>query len=175
MSRELRDFAESILRQNERLLADVATLTTERDAAMGKLAQLRKQICRFNSFEPKQDLLDVIDGAAPVSVGEVDGFLVGDLVLAPGCGGRISRVVGVEAGIKLSTHERYHNADPSKLVRKPVAIGDMVRCISGPFKGRTGRVVWHCDRGAVPCMSVCTGPGEGSFWTEPSHLVAVSS
>ena len=173
MTRELRDFAESLLRidseremwwersqelakesrllaaANHSLLADVATLTTERDALAARVAELEAKL------EP----------AAPVE--EVDGFRVGDLVSAHGCAPEpIARIVLGYVhldGAGFSTHSRG-------LTRKPVAIGDTVRCVSGPFAGRTGRV----EHDYVASMSVCTGPGEGSFWTTPTKLVAVA-
>jgi hypothetical protein len=103
---------------------------------------------------------------APVETAEVDGFRVGDLVSKSTFKG-YKPITGV--GMTF-VYVNGYTAQFGSFTRKPVEVGDTVRCVSGAFAGRTGTV----EQDRVVCMYVVSSGGEGAFWTEPSKLVAVA-
>lgn len=132
-------------------VAELTVMTAQRDSWFAKATTLAEQLHALQSATPTP-------AAEPVNL---DGFRVGDLVLAPGSDGRVSRIVGVQMGIKLSTHEWHHNADPSKLTRKPVEVGDTVRtrysnrAVVAQGPDSDGRVLFEED-GTIYSAPLCT-------------------
>jgi len=182
---DLRDFAQSILRlDDERIMwweekkrvqveRDQAgrmcdEARAERDAARSELAGVAAQrdahLTRSVELATRVTELEARLAAAPVE----DGFRVGDLVVAYDYAPEpIARFVKGfaqldKAGLSIAVE---------CLTRKPVEVGDTVRCVSGAFAGRTGTVVHVCfGRDA----RVQSEPGGGCFTTEVAHLVAVA-
>ncbi len=112
---------------------------------------------------------------APVETAEVDGFRVGDLVrnlasapsLAWGTVRHLSRFVEVEyAG---APHRIAYCSD--ELTRKPVEVGDTVRCTAVGYESKRGKVV---ELGALgKSCAVTTAPGS-TLYMPAAHLVAVA-
>ena len=210
MSNELRDFAQSILRmdservmwweraqslaksdslvrQNERVFADVVTLIAERDAVIKEradailsrdhaYADLASMTAQRDSWLAKSialaEQLHALQSATPGAPVEVDGFRVGDLV----CWKLIAHASDITWNPIESLRDGRAQYAPAwstltkMLARKPVEVGDTVRCVSGPFAGRTGVVTRYIGND----LCVQESPGGGSFSTAPSCFVAVA-
>ena len=193
MTRELRDFAESILRsegerlmwwersqelakkcdslvrQNERLAADVATLTAERDKLAARVVELEAKLGPVAPVEEVDSFQIGLGIWSPdCKIEEVDGFRVGDLVRYEALTQeKYTRITGfINLGDDRVWHASLGNIDAfcvtSQLIRKPVEVGDTVRTryssratiTQGP--DRDGRILFVEEDGKVYGAPLCT-------------------
>jgi len=156
--------ANTFIAERDATRAELAGVAAQRDAHLSRSVELAARVTELEAR---------LAAVAPATVApvEVDGFRAGDLVYAPGNDGRYARITDMSAGTGRSWISTMTcSVQTSALRRKPVEVGDAVRCVSGPFTGRAGMVTDVIGATAY----VEWGTYRYSVQTELRNLVAVA-
>jgi hypothetical protein len=157
--------------------AELATRNAELEAKTFDLARLEQDNAGLRSalssearktFDMHARITELEARLAAAAPAEVDGFRVGDLIRLEGIAdSQIESFMKVTGCWRMLVAGQWWTV--GRHSRKPVEVGDTVRCVWGNLKGRGGRVEYECggEQWRV------TSP-DGAFYATAKHIVAVA-